>query len=298
MLSATEPLPPPPFTVVSPPGEPGPVVVSSPHSGRVYPSSILAILRTGADGLRVFDDGPIDQLAAGAVRAGATLVAARYPRVVIDLNRDPAELDPDLLDGAVLPAGCRVTPRARVGLGLIPSRVGNQPLWRRPLDRAEVEDRMAAVWRPYHAHLDQLLDERRARFGACLLLDCHSMPSLPGNAGERRPVDVALGDRFGRCCAGPVVAEAELRLRAAGLVVARNRPYAGGFITERFGDPAAGRSALQIELRRGLFMNEVSHVPHAGFVVVQRVLADLVAALAPLLRHAGAAERRRFARAS
>lgn len=272
----------PPFAVVSPACEPVPIVLSSPHSGRVLPADMLEILNVDGAGLRALDDGPVDQLLLGAARAGAVLLAARYRRVVIDLNRDLSEVDPSLLGDAPR-REIRVSARARIGLGLVPSRVGGQPLWRRPLTRDEIERRVGDVWRPYHAQLRQLLDERRSRFGTALLLDCHSMPTLPAGGG-RPAVDVALGDRFGGTCSARLVGEAEQCLRAAGLVVARNRPYAGGFITERFGDPAAGISALQIELRRGLFMDEASHVPHAGFGIVPQLLHDLVVRLAACLR--------------
>ena len=282
-----EPFPPPSFQVTTPCDAIGPVVVSSPHSGRVFPAPVLEALGVGAEALRVFDDGPIDQLAATTVRAGASLVAARYPRVVIDLNRDPAELDPELLGQGGIGAGFRLTPRARLGLGLVPSRIGSLPVWRRPLGRAEIERRLERVWRPYHGELACQLTERQARFGAALLLDLHSMPSQVGLEHGRGCIDVALGDRYGRTCAPPLLAHVERRLRRHGLVVARNRPYAGGYITERHGRPQSGRHALQLELRRSLFMDEATHVPHAGFAALQDLIGDLVASLTPVLLELG-----------
>ena len=293
-----EPIP-PPFLVVPPSGEAVPVVVSSPHSGRIYPAAVVEALRVGADALRVFDDGPIDQLAAHAVRAGAVLVAARFPRVVVDLNRNPAELDTEILCRSSASAGFRLTPRARLGLGVVPSRIGIEPVWRRPLGRAEIEDRLERIWRPYHGQVAHQLGECFERFGAALLLDCHSMPSQAGTDGIHGCIDVALGDRFGRSCAPSLLRLAERCLRRHGLVAARNRPYAGGYITERHGRPELGRHALQLELRRSLFMDERTHVPHAGFATVQEVMGDLVASLAPAVLELGRmTSARRLARAS
>jgi N-formylglutamate amidohydrolase len=244
---------------------------------------VLDRLRVDGPTLLALDDGPIDKLIQPGCEAGAVLVAARYPRVVVDLNREPDELDPDVVQNPDALSELRVTARARAGLGVVPSRVAGQALWRGRLSAAELRQRLDDVFHPYHAQLEGLMRERRERMGAAILLDCHSMPSLVA-AGEPAAVDAALGDRFGRSCASEVVAAAESVLRGAGLRVARNRPYAGGYITGRHGRPEAGRHALQLELRRGLFMDEATHVPHAGFGALQHVLEELTAVLAAAAR--------------
>lgn len=286
---ATSP-PPPPYTLHLPAGEPVPLVLSSPHSGRVLPRHVLDRLRADPRSLMVFDDGPIDKLVLPACAAGAVLIAARYPRVVVDLNREPDELDPDLvLDPGGLPE-MRVSARARAGLGVVPSRVGSQPVWRGRLDAGELRRRLDTVFHPYHAELERLARDLRGRFGASLVLDCHSMPGGPGGAGGEPAaagVDATLGDRFGRSCEPGLVDVAEAALAAAGLRVSRNRPYAGGYITGRHGRPDDGAGALQLELRRGLFMDEATHVPHAGFAALQDVLANLAATLAAATAHLG-----------
>lgn len=272
----------PPFTLTMPTGEPGPVVLSSPHSGRIYPREVLDRLGVTPATLLALDDGPMDKLAQPACAAGAVLIAARYPRVVVDLNREPDELDPDIVRDPDAAREFRVTARARAGLGVVPSRVAGQPLWRDRLPAAELRQRLRDVFHPYHAQLEALLREGRDRHGAAVLLDCHSMPSVVA-AGDPA-VDAALGDRFGRSCAGEIVAAAEAVLRSAGLKVARNRPYAGGYITGRHGNPSVGVHALQIELRRGLFMDEATHAPHAGFAALQHVVEELTATLAATVR--------------
>lgn len=265
-----------PFVVVAPVGHQGPVVLSSPHSGRHYPASVLAQSRLAAEGLRALDDGPVDELLARACAGGAAMIAATYPRAVVDLNRGPCELDPDALaDPAAVP-GLRLTAKARAGLGVVPTRLLGEPIHREPLAAAELQRRLAWIHAPYHAQLAALLRERRHRFGTALVLDCHSMPTMPGPLRSERPVDVALGDRFGRSCHPRLVDAAERCLAAAGLKVARNRPYAGGHITERHGSPERGCHALQVELRRVLFMHEATHAPHGGFPALQETLAKLV----------------------
>src|SRR3954447_450583 len=209
-----------PFTITHPTGEPGPVVLSSPHSGRVYPRAILDRLQVDGPTLLALDDGPIDKLGQPACEAGAVLIAARYPRVVVDLNREPDELDPDLVADPDAMAELRVTARARAGgarpgsparpgggLGAVPSGVGGRALWRGRLDAGELKRRLEQVFDPYHAQIESLLRERRERQGIAVLLDCHSMPGIV--AAAEPPVDAALGDRFGRSCGGELVAAAE-----------------------------------------------------------------------------------------
>lgn len=272
-----------PYLIVAPAGPPIPVVLSSPHSGRHYPDSLVAQLRVPVAQLRGLDDGPIDDLMASGCAMGATLLAATYPRAVVDLNRDACELDPDsLVDPAAMP-GLRLTAKARAGLGIVPTQLLGAPIYRQRLTAADLQHRLCCIYRPYHAQLQVLLRERRQSFAKVLLLDCHSMPTLQPSARGEKPIDVALGDRFGRSCASGLTRLAEQLLGSAGLKVARNRPYAGGYITEHYGQPGSGVHALQLEVRRGLFMHETTHEPHDGFRLLQTLLGELVRVLADSL---------------
>jgi N-formylglutamate amidohydrolase len=240
---------------------------------------MLPQLRLPAEQLRALDDGPIDELVARGCAAGATLIAATYPRAVVDLNREACELDPEALADPAAAPELRLTVKARAGLGVVPTRLMGEPIYHERLTAAELERRLAEVYRPYHDELAGLVRERRQRFGAALLLDCHSMPTVQPAAWGEPPIDVALGDRFGRSCHPRLIEVAERLLAAAGLKVARNRPYAGGHITEHYGRPHQGSHALQLELRRNLFMDEASHERHAGFAWLQELLGELVRAL-------------------
>jgi N-formylglutamate amidohydrolase len=267
------------YLLVSPVGQHTPVVLSSPHSGRHYPDAVLAQTRLTPEELRALDDGPVDELVARGCAAGATLIAATYPRAVVDLNREACELDPEALaDPAAIP-GLRLTLKARAGLGVVPTRLLGTPIYRERMSSTELRRRLALVYEPYHAQLAALVHERCQRFGAAFVLDCHSMPTLQPVLRGDPPVDIALGDRFGRSCHPRLIEVAERLLAAAGLRVARNRPYAGGHITEHYGRPRAGSHALQLELRRSLFMDEATHERHAGFAGLQELLGDLVRAL-------------------
>jgi N-formylglutamate amidohydrolase len=279
----------PPFRVSHARNGRVPVVLSSPHSGRCYPDSMLARLGVARAELRILDDGPVDSLVEEACADGATLIAAEYARAYVDLNRDPAELDPELVGATGQPPGWRLSSKVRAGLGVIPSRVGSDAIYREPLLPGEVRLRLSEAYFPYHQELARLLALVQDHFGTAVLLDCHSMPAVNDRANGAEPIDIALGDRFGRTCRADLVDLAHRLLAARGFRVARNRPYAGGFITENYGCPARGMHALQIEIRRGLFMDERTHQPHAGIGWVQACIRELVCELGRALAPAPAA---------
>jgi N-formylglutamate amidohydrolase len=267
----------PPIEVLHPDAGALPLVISSPHSGRVYPPTLLSELRVPVERLRVLEDGAVDQLFGAAPDVGAPLLRARFARAYVDPNREAFELDPGLFDG--LPPHINTSSvRARAGLGTIPSRIGGEAIYRWRLSFDEAERRIRLAYWPYHRALQGLILRTHAAFGTVLLLDCHSMPSLApdGAAASAGAIDFALGDRFGRACSPLVVDRVEALLRRQGFRVARNRPYAGGHITTCYGRPEADVHALQIEVRRGLFMEEGARPPHLAMARLQAVLRDLL----------------------
>lgn len=277
--------------IVRPVGAAGAVVFSSPHSGRVYPPALIARSRLDPLSLRRSEDAFVEELFDRAPGFGAPLIHADAPRAWLDLNRDQDELDPALIEGVPRRG---MTPRLAAGLGVVPRVVAEGvPIYTGKLPREEAHARIDAVWRPYHAALESLLDAARARHGLAVLIDCHSMPSdavrNSGRLGFARP-EIVLGDRFGAACAPWLIDLAETAFREAGFSVARNTPFAGGFITQRYGKPARGRHALQIEIDRGLYMIEGSVEKSPEFEGFRMALQPVIAALAGAASAALAAE--------
>jgi N-formylglutamate amidohydrolase len=267
----------PPIEVLHPDAGALPLVISSPHSGQIYPPSLLSELRVPVDRLRCLEDGEVDRLFGAAPDIGAPLLRARFARAYVDPNREAFELDAALFDG--LPKHVNAgSIRARAGLGTIPSRIGGEGIYRWRLSFEEAERRVHVAYWPYHRALQGLLARAHAAFGTVLLLDCHSMPSLApdGGAALEEAIDFALGDRFGRSCSPLVMDRTEAALRRHGFRVARNRPYAGGHITACYGRPEADVHALQIEVRRGLFMEEETRRPHLAMARLQEVIRELL----------------------
>lgn len=274
------------FEVASPEAPAIAVVVASPHSGRDYPTGFLAQSRLPPQRLRKSEDSFVDELFAAAPALGAPLIRAHFPRIYVDANREPFELDPRMFEESLPDYVNAASPRVAAGLGTI-ARVAacGEDIYRRKLSVAEALARIDNCHRPYHAMLKRLVDATAERFGHCILLDCHSMPStghaIEPDAGRPR-ADFVLGDRFGEACAPAVISRAEDALRVMGFTVRRNVPYAGGYTTRHYGRPKARIHALQIEINRALYMDQESFVPNPGFPDIARRMRELVAALAAI----------------
>ncbi len=264
----------PPFDSFST-GAPGsPVVLSVPHAGRDYPPCD-AMLRVPVARLVALEDRHADLLAAHAVARGTPVFVARTPRLWIDLNRAESDLDFAMAENSVPPPHLP-SAKVRGGLGLIPRRLpGISEIWSAKLGRTDVEARIATVHRPYHAAIAGALAAARIRYGAALLLDLHSMPSINTPAAP----DVVIGDRFGTISAPQLTASAEAVLSASGLRVAINAPYAGGYIVARHARPAEGIHALQIEFDRRLYLDGKLDSPGPGLLCLQQIVMRLVAVL-------------------
>lgn len=257
-----------------------PAVVGVPHAGRQYPRQFVEQSRLSAQALRRSEDAFVDLLAADVPQLGVPLLLAQFPRAYLDVNREPYELDPRMFDGK-LPAFVNTrSMRVAGGLGTIPRIVGDgQDIYAKRIPAAEATHRIDRFYKPYHAGLKALLAQTQRNFGLCVLVDMHSMPSVGlERDGGVRP-DVILGDRFGTSAHAEVVDAAEDALRQEGFSVSRNRPYAGGYITEHYGQPRSQVHALQIEINRGLYMNEHTIEPLAAFADVKSALSRSLAAM-------------------
>jgi len=268
------------LTLTRPRQQTWPAVISSPHSGRNYEPDFLASSRLDNLAIRRSEDAFVDELVAGMPALGAPTVAALFPRAYLDPNREPYELDPAMFD-APLPRWVNTrSPRVKAGLGTVPRVVaGGAEINRHKIAPSEAESRIKRCYVPYHDALVALIEETRAAFGIACLIDCHSMPSA-GNDGSRQKADVVIGDRFGASCDRSVTAAATEALRDCGLVVRRNDPYPGGFITEHYGRPDQDVHAIQLELNRGLYMDERTMRRGRGMAGTRQAVESAVAAIA------------------
>jgi N-formylglutamate amidohydrolase len=308
-------IPDPPFILREPAVQASALVLASPHSGRNYPASFVDSSRLDARALRRSEDSFVDELYAAAPSHGAALLAATFPRAYCDANREAWELDPAMFEDGLPPWVNTSSVRVGAGLGTLARVVSSgEAIYRRRLRFADAQSRVHTCWEPYHAALRQLIDTTRRQRGACLLLDCHSMPdvashlrrrdgarpagrgdatSLAGRSDAASPPwdavrdgpDFVLGDAHGTTCAPAATRLVETLLRDAGYGVSRNDPYAGGYVTRHYGRPGEHVHVLQIEVARGLYMDEATIEKRAGFGVLRDRLSLVVASLVAALQH-------------
>jgi len=264
-----------------------PFIFNSPHSGNVYPSVFIKTSRLSPQALRMSEDVFIDSLFKPVVDKGAALMSARFPRAYLDLNRQPFELDPSLFDEELPDYANSTSLRVIGGLGTIPRLVNeNKEIYAAPLPLSVALARIERLYQPYHAVLARMIAEARARHGRAFLIDCHSMPSHLGAAPGAPTCDIVLGDRFGGSCSRDLVDFAASALSRLGYHVALNRPYAGGHITEFYGQPADCVHAMQIEINRALYVCEKTFEITPGFAKLRSDMAvfaeQLIARFSPL----------------
>jgi N-formylglutamate amidohydrolase len=262
-----------------------PLVIASPHSGSDYPSEFVAASRLDPQTLRRSEDAFVDEIFAAAPALGAPMLAARFPRAYLDVNREAYELDPTMFADA-LPDFVNIrSPRVRMGLGTIARVVASgEEIYSAKLCFAAAQQRIVELYHPYHAALRSLVEETVATFGYCLLVDCHSMPSAASGVGGRDAADIVLGDCHGAACAPQIVEAARRFLAERGFAVALNAPYAGGFTTGHYGRPRRARHALQIEINRAIYMDERNYQRKPGFPQLAADMAELIGRLADTAR--------------
>jgi N-formylglutamate deformylase len=269
------------FEVREPEEQAIPFVYNSPHSGRVYPQAFLDRSRLDAVSIRRSEDHFVDQLFSSAPSYGAPLLVANFPRAYVDANREPFELDPRMFSGPLPSYVNGHSVRVAGGLGTIPRIVAeNMEIYQGRLTVEEGLARVEAIYKPYHACLRRLIARTHACFGTAILIDCHSMPGSIRVGGSSVRPDFIIGDRYGSSASVDLTHAALQILGDYGFTAVRNKPYAGGFITEHYGRPARGLHALQIEINRALYVDEQTLEKRPDFAMLAGVLSRFIEQMA------------------
>lgn len=253
-----------------------PFIFASPHSGRIYPPAFVGRSRLSPGFLRRSEDAFVDELFESAPALGAPLLCARFPRAYVDANRAPGELDPEMFDAPLPFETDPPSPRVSAGLGVIPRVVREgADIYRDRLAVEEAAERLTKLYRPYHNALARLVEETYRRFGCAVVIDCHSMPSMP------TAPSIVFGDCYGTSLSAALMRHTEDAFGQAGFATARNAPYAGGYTTHLYARREVGIHALQIEVNRGLYLEEERIEKTAAFAGVR---GRITSALREILR--------------
>ena len=251
------------------------LIFASPHSGRIYPPAFTRRTRLPLASLRLNEDALMDELIAPLAPAGFPLIQAHFPRCFVDVNRAPDELLPEWTE-----SDTKTTTHAQAGLGVIPTVIAEHlPIYKTPLPKEVIEPRLNQLYHPYHNALEDLMNSVREHAGLVLLLDCHSMPGVSASGRPRQ--DIVLGDRFGTSTHPDFMRLTEKVFKGAGYGVTRNYPYAGGYVTSKYGQPHNGAHVIQIEVNRQLYMNPATFKRKDGFEHLQDCFLNLAETLRP-----------------
>ncbi|OCX65854.1 N-formylglutamate amidohydrolase [Thioclava sp. SK-1] len=274
----------PSYTLHAPHDHSTAVLFASPHSGRDYPDSFQARSVLDLPRLRSSEDAYVDRFVQSAPDHGAMAITARYPRAYVDLNRDETELDPAVIDDVVPRA---ISGRIAAGLGVIPRVVsGGRAIYSGKITRAEAEDRLVNIWRPYHHEVRRQMERLHRRFGQAILVDMHSMPSEALEAFGAHKPDIVLGDRHGGAASARITQQLEQIFTQAGLSVRLNSPFAGAYIAQHYGRPMAGHHVVQVEINRALYLTEGVVAPGPNFDSFAALMDQAVAQIVDVGRRA------------
>ena len=270
---------------VAPVGPAIPLVLDSPHSGTHYPDDFRPAAPFSL--VRKAEDSHIDDIFGVAPELGATLIAAHFPRAYLAPNRALTDIDPDLL-AEPWPEPISPGEKTRGGIGLIWRLAApGVPMYDRKLTVAETKARIERYWRPYHAEIETAIEQAYDAHGAVWHINCHSMKSVSDGRGKqkgRRRADFVLGDRDGTTCDRAFTEFVAERLRAKGYGVAINDPYKGVELVRVHGRPNERRHSLQIEINRGLYMDEDTWERSANYGRLRFDVSELLREVAEWVR--------------
>lgn len=262
-----------------------PIILSSPHSGNLFPPEFLANSCLSKEELRSSEDCFVTDIVKKASDAGIPLLSMNIPRTFVDVNRDKIEIDDKMFFDRQPNADGLGSRRCRVGLGVVHRIVSqNRNIYDGLISYEEVQNRLKNVYDPYHKRLKQLVDKCHRKFGYCLLVDCHSMPSKICNImNEDKPVEFCLCTLFDESCPTEMSEFLSRQLEAKDYRVEFNRPYAGAFITFNYCQPRRNMYTLQLEINRNLYMDEDVYKKSTNFQRISNDISDSIINLAKFL---------------
>lgn len=262
-----------------------PIVLSSPHAGTVLPEEFIKNILLTSDELRDSEDIFVTELVKPVSEAGIPLLSMNIHRTFIDVNRDKIEIDDSMYFDKLQSENSLNMRRCRYGLGVIHRVVSqNKDIYGGQISFQEVRKRFENVYDVYHKRLKQIVDKCKKKFGFCLLIDCHSMPSkICHIMNETKQVDFCIGNLFGESCPEEVSQFLKNALEQGGYRVEFNRPYSGAYITFNYCQPRQNLYTLHFEVNKSLYMTEDVYKKNDNFQSVSSHIATSIVGLGNFL---------------
>ena len=255
-----------------------PILLSSPHSGRVYPDEFLKLTDLKVDALRVNEDMFVDELFNCSSDLNLEMLKTETPRIVIDLNRNRYDIDKSMLEiNDQEYTELNSSKYSKSGFGLISKMTSNgEYIYSKPLKISEINERVNKYYTTWHNKLDCLTNYMKNSFTNSVLLDCHSMPSSTLTNSLHQNLDIILGDNSGKSSDQETTNFFAKKLEEQGFKVKVNYIFSGGYITCKYGDPNSGLNAIQIEVNKAIYMNEKKFTMNENFIDVKTKLVSAI----------------------
>ncbi|WP_181441965.1 N-formylglutamate amidohydrolase [Swingsia samuiensis] len=250
-----------------------PLIISSPHSGRIYFSDFVENSRVSFGDLQRVEDRYIDLFFDEESSYGATFLSTDFPRSWCDVNRDYRELDPNMFRPALDYEDILISEKVKNGFGVIPRCISQgKSIYTHCLPQDEINFRLSIGWFPYHERLNNLIRQLYNTFGKVFIIDFHSMPPLLFN----KKTDFVLGNNHGKSCSSDFVSFIENFLLKNKYQVKINTPYSGGYITKKYGNPDNNIHVIQIEIDRSLYINLSTLKLSSNFIFLKKQINNLI----------------------
>lgn len=256
-----------------------PLLVSIPHAGTTFPEEFLQNIAHDSSILRKNEDIWVKDLLEPALTSGGiTAISLNISRSFIDVNRAKVEIDPNMFyDYPKEDLGLNQQ-RSRYGLGIIHKLTADSlPIYNGLLSYKEAEDRIKYVYDHYHQRMRDLINKITEKFGFCLVLDCHSMPSkICSIISESPRIDFCLGNLFEQSCPNKISFLVESNFVKREYYVSKNRPYSGAYITFNYCEPRKKSYTLQLEINRIIYANEETLEKNSDFEKISNDISQVV----------------------
>lgn len=264
-----------------------PLLLTLPHSGRLFPEEFFQLTNLKLEELRGNEDLFMDELLAPLTKEGIATLKMNVARAFIDANRDKIELDEKMYFDYPADKIIFENSKCRSGYGLI-HRVtsSGKNIYTAPISYNEVQKRIKNVYDVYHKRLNALITKCCHKFGFCIVLDCHSMPSkICSIFDDNKTIDICLGDLFLQSCPIEISNILKNNLASEGYEVLKNVPYSGAYTTFNYCQPRKKIYTLQLEINRSLYANEQTLTKTHLFDKIQTDICSSVLNFAKVASH-------------
>ena len=246
---------------------------NSPHSGRNYSDFFKSFSNLSINDMRKSEDSYIDLLFDNKV-LNINLLTANFPRIFVDLNRSPLELDPSMWSGKFNESIFNKSHKVNSGIGVIPKVCfSGKKVYNNVLLFKEARRRLLNYYFPYHRKIRMLIEYIKKNHNKVIILDCHSMSSEIVSEST----DIVISNNMNKSANPKITHILQKLFETYRYKVSINYPFEGGFITKYYGRPINHVHVIQIEINKKLYLCEDNFIVNMkNFNKLKNCFSDII----------------------